>query len=80
MRSCATIQGNDEDLNWAFHNLGTLYSDQGKLQEAKEMYLRALQRKEKALPHNVNATNVVKVEHHFWENGVYGSSMQAKLD
>lgn len=42
MTSCATVQASNEDLNWAFHNLGNLYSDQGKLQEAEEMYLRAL--------------------------------------
>ena len=32
----------------AFHNLGVLYSDQGKLAEAEEMYVRALKGKEKA--------------------------------
>ncbi|OAQ58796.1 kinesin light chain [Pochonia chlamydosporia 170] len=48
MTSCATIQASNEDLYWVFHNLGLLYADQGKLQEAKEMYLRALRGKEKA--------------------------------
>ncbi|PLB48776.1 hypothetical protein P170DRAFT_464400 [Aspergillus steynii IBT 23096] len=33
----------------AFHSLGDLYFDQGKLQEAEEMYQRALAGKEKAL-------------------------------
>ncbi|KAJ5901698.1 hypothetical protein N7495_002226 [Penicillium taxi] len=33
----------------AFHGLGDLYSDQGKLKEAEEMYQRALAGKEKAL-------------------------------
>ncbi|KAK2600175.1 hypothetical protein QQS21_005120 [Conoideocrella luteorostrata] len=47
---CATIQSSDEneDLNWAFYNLGILYADQGKLQEAEKIYLRALQGYEKA--------------------------------
>ncbi|KAK6614281.1 NB-ARC and TPR domain protein [Botrytis cinerea] len=35
-------------LYWEFHRLGNLYSDQGKLAEAEEMYLRALEGKEKA--------------------------------
>ncbi|KAK2591966.1 hypothetical protein QQS21_010338 [Conoideocrella luteorostrata] len=48
MMSCATIQGSDEDLGWASHNLGCLFADQGKLQEAEEMYLRALRGNEKA--------------------------------
>ncbi|KAK2612718.1 hypothetical protein QQS21_001335 [Conoideocrella luteorostrata] len=44
---CAIIQGSDKDLDWVFHNLGILYAEQGKLQEAEEMYARALQEKEK---------------------------------
>lgn len=32
----------------AYHQLGALYSDQGKIEEAEEMYLRALAGKEKA--------------------------------
>ena len=36
-------------LDWAFHNLGDLYFDQGKLAEAEKMYIRALQGKEEAL-------------------------------
>ncbi|RYO80968.1 hypothetical protein DL762_007374 [Monosporascus cannonballus] len=39
----------NDGLDWAFHNLGLLYSDQGKLKEAEEMYQRALQGCEKAL-------------------------------
>ncbi|KAG4439420.1 hypothetical protein IFR05_005113 [Cadophora sp. M221] len=38
-----------DGLDWGFHNLGGLYSDQGKLAEAEAMYLRALEGKEKAL-------------------------------
>ncbi|KUJ07733.1 uncharacterized protein LY89DRAFT_742504 [Mollisia scopiformis] len=38
-----------DGLYWGFHNLGDLYSDQGKLAEAEAMYLRALEGKEKAL-------------------------------
>jgi hypothetical protein len=33
---------------WVCHNLGLLYADQGKLDEAEKMYQRALQGKEKA--------------------------------
>jgi tetratricopeptide (TPR) repeat protein len=36
------------DVEWAWHNLGLLYADQGKLVEAEQMYQRALQGKEKA--------------------------------
>ncbi|RMZ87477.1 hypothetical protein DV736_g5297, partial [Chaetothyriales sp. CBS 134916] len=36
-------------LDWAFHNLGDLYADQGKLAEAEKMYIRALQGYEEAL-------------------------------
>ncbi|RYP50015.1 hypothetical protein DL768_004370 [Monosporascus sp. mg162] len=39
----------NDGLDWAFHNLGDLYKDQGKLKEAEEMYQLALQGKEKAL-------------------------------
>ncbi|KAH6646122.1 kinesin light chain [Truncatella angustata] len=42
MISCATIPDSDEGVDWAFHNLGNLYKAQGKMQEAEEMYLRAL--------------------------------------
>jgi tetratricopeptide (TPR) repeat protein len=38
-----------DGLEWAFHNLGNLYADQGKLAEAEKMYTRALQGKEEAL-------------------------------
>jgi Tfp pilus assembly protein PilF len=30
-------------MEWALHNLGLLYADQGKLAEAETMYTRALQ-------------------------------------
>lgn len=39
------------NIQWrsnAYHQLGALYSDQGKIEEAEEMYLRALAGKEKA--------------------------------
>jgi tetratricopeptide (TPR) repeat protein len=39
----------DNGMEWAYHNLGDLYSDQGKLVEAEQIYERALQGKEKAL-------------------------------
>ncbi|KAH8800725.1 hypothetical protein F5884DRAFT_757573 [Xylogone sp. PMI_703] len=38
-----------EGMEWALHNLGTLYIHQGKLSEAEKMYIRALQGKEEAL-------------------------------
>ncbi|CAI6092175.1 unnamed protein product [Clonostachys chloroleuca] len=41
MMACTTIQDGDGP-DWAFVNLGLLYYDQGKMQEAEEMYLRAL--------------------------------------
>jgi hypothetical protein len=31
-----------DGLDWAFHNLGDLFTDQGKLAEAEKMYIRAL--------------------------------------
>ncbi|KAF1816980.1 HET-domain-containing protein [Eremomyces bilateralis CBS 781.70] len=37
------------EMEWALHNLGLLYGDQGKLKEAEEMYMRALQGTEEAL-------------------------------
>ena len=36
-------------MEWALHNLGLLYADQGKLAEVEKMYIRALQGKEEAL-------------------------------
>jgi tetratricopeptide (TPR) repeat protein len=38
-----------ERMEWALHNLGNLYVDQGRLAEAEAMYDRALQGKEEAL-------------------------------
>jgi tetratricopeptide (TPR) repeat protein len=38
----------DDGMEWASHNLGLLYADQGKLDEAEKMYQRALQGMEKA--------------------------------
>ncbi|EFY89220.1 kinesin light chain [Metarhizium acridum CQMa 102] len=42
MMSCARIQYSGEELGWAFYNLGLLFSELGRLQEAEDMYLRAL--------------------------------------
>jgi tetratricopeptide (TPR) repeat protein len=39
----------DDGIEWASHQLGLLYSDQGKLAEAQSMYERALAGNEKAL-------------------------------
>ena len=39
------------DVQWrsnSYHQLGALYSDQGKMKEAEDMYLRALAGREKA--------------------------------
>ncbi|KAJ5497342.1 hypothetical protein N7463_009329 [Penicillium fimorum] len=44
------------ELLGVFHCLGNLYSNQGKLKEAKEMYQRALIGKEKALGPNHTST------------------------
>jgi tetratricopeptide (TPR) repeat protein len=38
-----------DGLYWAFHNLGDLFTDQGKLAKAEKMYIRTLQGKEEAL-------------------------------
>jgi tetratricopeptide (TPR) repeat protein len=38
-----------EGMEWALHNLGNLYADQGKLAEAEKMYIWALRGKEEAL-------------------------------
>ncbi|KAE9372964.1 HET-domain-containing protein [Stipitochalara longipes BDJ] len=39
----------EDGMDWAYHNLGNLYADQGKLTEAEQMYERALRGREKAL-------------------------------
>jgi len=50
---CSYIMSNgwvaEDGMAWAYHNLGNLYRDQGKLAEAEEMCQRALKGKEKAL-------------------------------
>ncbi|KAJ5195474.1 uncharacterized protein N7498_008912 [Penicillium cinerascens] len=52
--------GNDIAGWEAFHGLGNLYKDQGKLKEAEEMYQRALAGKEKALgPDHTSTLNTV---------------------
>ena len=38
-----------DGMEWALHQLGNLYQNQGKLDEAEKMYIRALEGKEKAL-------------------------------
>ncbi|KAJ5464864.1 PfsNB-ARC and TPR domain protein [Penicillium daleae] len=48
--------GNDIAVWGAFHGLGDLYSDQGKLREVEEMYQRALVGKEKAIGPNHTST------------------------
>ncbi|CAJ2505652.1 Uu.00g130460.m01.CDS01 [Anthostomella pinea] len=49
-----------DELEVAYHNLGLLYSDQGKLNEAEEMYQRALQGKEKLLgPNHISTLDTV---------------------
>ena len=48
IRCHATIRISDHDMPWAFHSLGNLYFDQGKMDEAEAMYQRALQGYEKA--------------------------------
>lgn len=44
-RDVSVAQGNE----WALHNLGDLFVDQGRLDDAEAMYERALRGKEKAL-------------------------------
>jgi tetratricopeptide (TPR) repeat protein len=39
----------DNEMAWACHSLGILYTDQGKLAEAEQIYERALRGKEIAL-------------------------------
>ncbi|KAI9037125.1 uncharacterized protein KD926_000842 [Aspergillus affinis] len=48
-RKHMTYETNNTAVCGAFHMLGNLYSDQGKLKEAEEMYQRALAGKEQAL-------------------------------
>jgi tetratricopeptide (TPR) repeat protein len=45
-----------EGMEWASHNLGLLYADQGMLAEAEAMYIRALQGKEEALGRDHTST------------------------
>jgi tetratricopeptide (TPR) repeat protein len=51
---------NNSGLEWALHNLGMLYADLGKLEEAEKMYQRALQGKEKAWgPEHISTLSTV---------------------
>ena len=60
IRCYATIRDSYQDIPWAFHNLGRLYSDQGKMDEAETMYQRALQGYEKAWgPDHTSTLNTV---------------------
>ena len=48
-------------LNSAYHSLGFLYADQGKLAEAEKMYKRALDGKEKAWgPEHTSFDDMIK--------------------
>src|SRR6266576_506723 len=50
----------DNGMEWVCYNLGLLYADQGKLDEAEKMYQRALQGKEKAWgPDHTSTLNTV---------------------
>ncbi|KAI0125291.1 hypothetical protein BJ170DRAFT_499040 [Xylariales sp. AK1849] len=42
------VRNSDEGIERALHKVGNLYAEQGKLQEAEDMYLRALRGYEKA--------------------------------
>ncbi|KAI0810082.1 hypothetical protein GGR55DRAFT_689254 [Xylaria sp. FL0064] len=48
IKCSTTITKGDHVTESAFHSLGLLYADQGKMQEAENMYLRALQGYERA--------------------------------
>ncbi|KAL5326422.1 hypothetical protein ACEPPN_004107 [Leptodophora sp. 'Broadleaf-Isolate-01'] len=49
-----------EGMQWALHNLGILFSDQGKLAKAEAMFTRALQGKEEALgPEHISTLDTV---------------------
>jgi hypothetical protein len=50
----------EDSMLWAYHQLGLLYADQGKLAEAEQMYQRALQGKEQAWgPDHTSTLNTV---------------------
>jgi tetratricopeptide (TPR) repeat protein len=50
----------DNGIEWAYYNLGLLYSSQGKLAEAEQMYQRALQGEEKTLgPEHISTLKTV---------------------
>ncbi|KAN0085501.1 HET domain containing protein [Elaphomyces granulatus] len=50
----------DDGMEWALYNLGRIYMDQGKLDEAEKMYQRALQGYEKAWgPDHISTLNTI---------------------
>ncbi|KAH8767807.1 kinesin light chain [Hyaloscypha sp. PMI_1271] len=50
----------DNGIEWAYFNLGLLYSSQGKLAEAEQMYQRALQGEEETLgPEHISTLKTV---------------------
>jgi tetratricopeptide (TPR) repeat protein len=48
-----------DGLDWAFHNLGNLYANQGKLAEAERMYTRALQGREALGPDHTSILDTI---------------------
>ncbi|KAF8846559.1 kinesin light chain 1 [Acephala macrosclerotiorum] len=66
----------DDGMAWAYHNLGNLYADQGKLEAAEQMYERALAGYEKALGAD-NATTYIPALNTIW---CLGSLLEDKHD
>ncbi|KAH7377458.1 heterokaryon incompatibility protein-domain-containing protein [Cadophora sp. MPI-SDFR-AT-0126] len=48
-----------DGLDWAFHNLGDLFTNQGKLAEAEKMYVRALEGEEALGPDHISTLSTV---------------------
>ncbi len=67
----------NQDSYDAFHNLGDLYADQGKMIEAEKMYQRALDEYEKAWgPEHTSTLNTVNNLGNLYKN--QGKLMKAK--
>jgi tetratricopeptide (TPR) repeat protein len=66
----------DDGMEWAFHSLGFLYANQGKLDEAEKMYQRALQGYEKALGAE-NVTTYIPALNTIW---AFGSLFERQAD